>query len=402
MRGYGRVEPFGAAFFVAGSSRGGREITMDMQFFATAAKGLEEVLAGELRGLGIADPIIEKGGVRFAGDMSVCYRANLWLRTAHRILMPIADFFCDTPEHLYEGVRALAWTRYLTPDMTLAVSCNLRDSAMTHSGFVALKTKDAIVDAIRDSSGRRPNVDTADPDLLVNIHLVRNRCTVSLDTSGASLDKRGYRLDKREAPLRETLAAAIIEISGWDGSVPLVDPMCGAGTIPIEAALKASRRAPGLTRPGFGFQRWPGYDPRAWRGVIEESGEAMLESLPMPILGSDVSEGALRSAARNAARAGVDGFVGFFQGEIGESPNPSPPGILLCNPPYGIRLGEEELLKTLYRRIGDIMKRRFNGYTAYLLTGNPDLAKHIGLRASRRIVLFNGPIECRLLRYEMY
>jgi len=380
----------------------GRMVSMDMQFFATAAKGVEEVLAGEIRGLGIADPVVEKGGVRFAGDMSLCYRANLWLRTAHRILMPLADFFCDTPQRLYEGVRSLAWTRYLTPDMTLAVSCNLRDSAMTHSGFVALKTKDAIVDAIRDASGRRPNVDTVNPDVLVNIHLVRNRCTVSLDTSGTSLDKRGYRLDKREAPLRETLAAAIIEISGWDGSLPLVDPMCGSGTIPIEAALKASRRAPGLTRPGFGFQRWPGFEPLVWRTVVEEAREMMLESLPSPILGSDVSEGALQSAGRNAARAGVDRFVTFLREEMGDSPSPTPPGILLCNPPYGIRLGEEELLKALYKRMGDVMKRRFNGYTAYLLTGNPDLAKHIGLRASRRIVLFNGPIECRLLRYDMY
>lgn len=389
-------------FFMEGLVTIGGEITMDMQFFATAARGVEEVLADELRGLGIADPVIEKGGVRFEGDMSVCYRANLWLRTVHRILMPMADFFCDTPQRLYEGVRSLAWTRYLTPDMTLAVSCNLRDSAMTHSGFVALKTKDAIVDAIRDASGRRPNVDAADPDLLVNIHLNRNRCTVSLDTSGVSLDKRGYRLDKKEAPLRETLAAAIIELSGWDGSMPLVDPMCGSGTIPIEAALKASRRAPGLTRPGFGFQRWPGYDPLLWRSLVEEAGETVLESLPAPIMGSDKSESALRSAGRNAARAGVDGIVSFHQGELGESPSPPPPGILLCNPPYGIRLGEEELLKSLYKRIGDVMKRRFNGYTAYLLTGNPELAKHIGLRASRRIVLFNGPIECRLLRYEMY
>jgi len=389
-------------FFMDGFVTNGGEIIMDMQFFATAARGVEEVLAGELRGLGIADPILEKGGVRFAGDMSVCYRANLWLRTAHRILMPIADFSCDTPQLLYEGVRSLAWTRYLTPDMTLAVSCNLRDSAMTHSGFVALKTKDAIVDAMRDASGRRPNVDVSDPDLLVNVHLNRNRCTVSLDTSGVSLDKRGYRLDKKEAPLRETLAAAIIELSGWDGSMPLVDPMCGSGTIPIEAALKASRRAPGLTRPGFGFQRWPGYDSLLWQSLVEEAEEIMLESLPVPIMGSDKSESALRSAGRNAARAGVEGIVSFLQGEMGESPSPHPPGILLCNPPYGIRLGEEELLKSLYKRIGDVMKRRFNGYTAYLLTGNPELAKHIGLRTSRRIVLFNGPIECRLLRYEMY
>ena len=229
---------------------------MELEFFATAAKGVEEVLADEVSRLGVSEVTLEKGGVRFKGDMASCYRANLWLRTAQRILMPIAGFSCESPQHLYEGVRNVPWQQYLTPDMTLAVSCNLRDSKITHSGFAALKAKDAIVDSIRDSFGRRPDVDSRAPDLQVNVHLVRNYCTVSLDTSGASLDKRGYRLDKKEAPLRETLAAAIIELSGWDGSVPLVDPMCGSGTIPVEAALKASRRAPGLTRPGFGFQRW--------------------------------------------------------------------------------------------------------------------------------------------------
>lgn len=375
---------------------------MKVEFFATTAKGLEEVLAEEIRGLGIAAPVIEKGGVRFAGGMSDCYRANLWLRTAQRILMPVADFFCDTPQLLYEGVRSLPWTSWLTPDMTLSVSCNLRDSAMTHSGFVALKSKDAIVDVIRDRCGRRPSVNTHEPDLSVNIRLVRNRCTVSLDTSGISLDKRGYRLDRREAPLRETLAAAMIEISCWDGMSPLVDPMCGSGTIPIEAALKASRRPPGLTRTGFGFQRWPGFNPALWRKIVEKAREGILEGLPFPVVGSDLSADALRSAARNAARAGVDGIVTFNRREIGEGPVPEAPGILLCNPPYGIRLGEEEALKSLYRKLGDVMKRRFRGYTAYLLCGNPELAKHVGLRASRRFVLFNGPVECRLLRYDLY
>jgi len=373
-----------------------------MNFFATTAKGVEEVLAGELRALGVAEPVVERGGVRFSGDVSVCYRANLWLRTANRILMPLAEFSCDSPQSLYDGVRSLPWTRYVSADRTIAVDCNLRDSALTHSGFVALKTKDAVVDTIRDSSGRRPNVDAVNPDVLVNVHLVRNRCTISLDTSGTSLDKRGYRVDRREAPLRETLAAAMIALTGWDGSVPLVDPMCGSGTIPIEAALAASRRPPGLTRAGFGFQRWQGFDPSVWGRVLEEAKAGVLDSLPMPIVGSDVAAEALRAAARNAARAGVSRFVSFGNVDIGVCPNPTPPGIVLCNPPYGVRLGDLESLKPLYKRIGDVLKRRFTGYSAYLLTGNPDLAKHVGLRPSRRIVLFNGPIECRLLRFDLY
>lgn len=375
---------------------------MEMSFFATAAKGVEEVLANEIRSLGIPDPCLEKGGVRFRGDLGACYKANLWLRTAQRILMPVAEFPCDSPETLYEGVRSIPWARYLTPDMTLAVSCNLRDSAMTHSGFTALKTKDAIVDSIRDSHGRRPNVDTVDPDLLVNVHLVRNRCTVSLDTSGTGLDKRGYRLETKEAPLRETLAAAIIELSRWDGTSTLVDPLCGSGTIPIEAALKASRRPPGLIRSGYGFQRWPAYDASLWRNIFREAREQALSELPVSILGSDASSGAIRNARRNAERAGIAQFVTFGNRDIGDVSPPPSPGIVLCNPPYGVRLGEEEALKPLYKKIGDMLKRRFNGYTAFLLVGNAALAPCIGLRASRRIVLFNGPIECRLLRYELY
>jgi len=375
---------------------------MELEFFATAAKGVEEVLADEILRLGVSGVVLEKGGVRFKGDMATCYRANLWLRTAHRILMPIAEFPCETPQHLYDGVRSVCWQDYLNPDITLAVTCNLRDSKITHSGFAALKTKDAIVDCIRDSFGRRPDVDTRTPGLLVNVHLVRNRCTISLDTSGVSLDKRGYRLDRNEAPLRETLAAAMIELSGWDGSAPLVDPMCGSGTIPVEAALKASRRAPGFSRPNFGFQRWPSFDPVQWSVVLQEAQEQVRHSLPVPILGYDLSGRSLELARQNAQRAGVGSLVAFGRAGVGEWVPPTSPGILLCNPPYGVRLGEEEALQSLYKKLGDTLKRSFTGYTAYVLTGNPRLASCIGLKPSRRIVLFNGAIECRLLKYELY
>jgi len=375
---------------------------MEMDFFATAAKGVEEVLAAEIEKLGVSSVTLEKGGVRFKGGMKDCYRANLWLRTAHRVLVTVAEFACETPQQLYDGVRSIFWQQYLTPDLTLAVSCNLRDSKITHSGFAALKAKDAIVDSIRDSCGRRPNVDSRTPDLQVNLHLVRNHCTVSLDSSGSSLDKRGYRLDRKEAPLRESLAAAIIDLSGWDGSVPLVDPMCGSGTIPVEAALKASRRAPGLTRTSFGFQKWMSFDSESWRVALEEAQGQVCVSLTVPILGSDLSVGALEIARKNADRAGVGDLVSFSRAGIGESPSPAPPGVLLCNPPYGIRLGEEEALKALYKKLGDTLKKSFQGYTAFVLTGNPSLASCIGLKPARRIVLFNGPIECRLLKYEIY
>jgi putative N6-adenine-specific DNA methylase len=373
-----------------------------MDFFATTAKGIEELLAAELQSLGIAAAAVETGGVRFTGELDSCYRANLWLRTASRVLMPLAGFPCETPQQLYEGVRSIPWHDFITPQMTLAVDCNLRDSALTHSGFVALKTKDAIVDEVRDRCGSRPNVDTRDPDLRVNVHLVKNRCTVSLDTSGTPLDRRGYRLERNEAPLRETLAAALVMLTGWDGTVPLADPMCGSGTIPIEAALKAARRAPGLLRSSFGFQRWPGFDAALWQRLEEEAHDTALDSLPATITGCDRSARALAVARQNSGRAGVEGMINLLHREVGDFVPPPGPGVLLFNPPYGRRLGEEEELKPLYRQIGDVMKQRCTGYTAWLFTGSAELAKCVGLRASRRIVLFNGPIECRLLKYELY
>lgn len=372
------------------------------QFFATTAKGVEEVLAAELVRLGVSEVRAEGGGVRFAGTMEAGYRANLWLRTASRVLMPLADFPCQSPEELYQGARSVPWSDYLTPAQTLAVDCNVRDSALTHSGFVALKTKDAIVDLLREQHGSRPNVDTKDPDLRINVRLFKNRCTVSLDMSGLPLDRRDYRLDRHEAPLKENLAAALVELSGWDGSTPFVDPMCGTGTIAIEAALKALRVAPGLLRAGFGFQRWPGFDQRLWQRLVDEARAGVLAELPAPIAGSDISHSAIAMAHENARRAGVGDLISLGRGEVAELSPPPGPGVLIFNPPYGKRLGEEEELKPLYKQIGDVLKQRCKGYTAYLFTGNLELAKSVGLKASRRIVLFNGPIECRLLKYEMY
>jgi putative N6-adenine-specific DNA methylase len=286
--------------------------------------------------------------------------------------------------------------------MTLAVDCSLRDSAMTHSGFVALKTKDAVVDHIRDRCGIRPDVNSRDPDLRINVHLVKNRCTVSLDSSGTPLDRRGYRLERTEAPLRETLAAAMVALSGWDGSVPLADPMCGSGTIVIEAALRAARRAPGLLRTGFGFQRWPEFNAALWRELIAEARGMALPAIPAALVGSDRLTPALAIARQNARQAGVEGLIHWERREFSDFTPPPGPGTLILNPPYGQRLGEEEELKPLYRLIGDIMKQRCTGYTAYLLTGSQELSKCVGLRASRRFVLFNGPIECRMLKYELY
>ena len=373
----------------------------EMTCFTAVPRGAEEITAAELGRLGIQGAEVAKGGVAFTTGRAGLYRANLWLRTASRVLVRLAEFPCTTPEELYHGVHAIAWHDLITPAMTLAVDCTLRDSALTHSKFVALKTKDAIVDRIREQRGSRPDVNPASPDVRINIHLAKNRCTVSLDSSGDPLDRRGYRLERTEAPLRETLAAAVIALTGWDGGIPLSDPMCGSGTIPIEAALLAGRVPPGLRR-SFGFQRWLDFDARLWDRLLNEA-ESGIQRLPVGLItGYDQDSRALVLAGRNAAKAGFEGQVHFFHAALEEFRPEGDTGVVIINPPYGMRLGEEDELRELYCRIGDILKQRCRGWTGFVLTGNLELAKYIGLKASRRFVLFNGPIECRLLRYELY
>lgn len=369
--------------------------------FAAVPRGAEELTARELAEMGIAGAQLLRGGVSFVTDRAGLYRANLWLRCASRVLVTLATFPCSSPQELYQGVHAIPWQEIITPAMTLAVDCSLRDSALTHSGFVALKTKDAVVDRIREACGSRPSVDTASPDVRINVHLVKNVCTVSLDSSGDALDRRGYRLERNEAPLRETLAAAVIALTGWDGTMPLADPMCGSGTIPIEAALIAGRIPPGRRRT-FGFQRWLDFDSRLWDRIAREA-EVGIRPLPLGLINGYDSDGrALGVARRNAAAAGLEGQLHFFHGALEQFSPEGEGGVVIINPPYGMRMGEGDDLRELYCRIGDILKQRCRGWTGYVLTGNLELAKYVGLKASRRFVLYNGAIECRLLKYELY
>ena len=369
--------------------------------FAAVPRGAEELAGAELVALGISDAKPGKGGVAFHTDQAGLYRANLWLRTASRVLVQLAQFPCSSPTELYAGVHEIAWQELITPDMTLAVDCSLRDSVLTHSGFVALKTKDAVVDRIRESCGSRPNVDTTSPDVRINVHLHKNVCTISLDSSGDSLDRRGYRLERNEAPLRETLAAAVVALTGWDGSIPLADPMCGSGTIPVEAALLAANIPPGLQRQ-FGFQRWLDFDNELWNKICAEA-EGGIRKLPLGLItGYDLDSRALLLAGRNTSNAGLEGQIHFFHAALQEFRPEGDKGVVILNPPYGKRLGEEEDLRELYCQIGDVMKKYCRGWTGYILTGNLELAKYIGLKASRRHVLFNGAIECRLLKYDLY
>jgi putative N6-adenine-specific DNA methylase len=358
------------------------------------------VLAEELATLGAEAVEAGRGGVRFRGDRALLYRANLWLRTAIRVLMPILDARVTSPEELYDAVRSIDWSAYLTPEHTLAVDCNVRDSRLTHSHYAALKTKDAICDQFVERCGRRPNVDTESPMVSLNLHVYRDQAVLSLDSSGESLHKRGYRPVQTRAPLNEALAAGLILHTGWKGQSPLLDPMCGSGTLPVEAAWIALRRPPGLTRRCFGFQGWLDYDVRLWTRMRDEARQQVGKQLASPIAGSDVRRDAISFAEGNARAAGVGNLVEFSVLDLAEvRPPDGPPGIFVCNPPYGERIGEEKELRGLYRALGQVLQERFRGWQAYVFSGNGALARQIRLQVSNRWPLFNGKIRCELLHF---
>ena len=291
-------------------------------YFATCARGLEPLLARELADLGAEGVEPGRGGVRFRGDHALLYRANLWLRTAVRVLQPVMEKEVHSPDELYEAVRAIDWTAYLTPDHTLAVDCNVRDSAITHSQYAARRVKDAICDQFRDKTGRRPSVDAERPMVGLNLHIHRDRAVLSLDSSWNSLHKRGYRPIQTIAPLNEALAAALILHSGWDPATPLVDPLCGSGTFCIEAAWIALNRAPGLTREWFGFQGWIDFDRPLWNAIRDDARRAVRKELPAPIIGSDNHPGALDLARHNARAAGVGHAIRFLRRDIRDARPP--------------------------------------------------------------------------------
>lgn len=376
------------------------------RFFATAPKGIEQVLAEELKSLGASDVEPGSAGVAFVGPLEVGYRACLWSRTASRVLLPIASFAAPTAEALYEGVRGLDWRDHLRPAGTLAVDFSARDSQIAHTHFGALKVKDAIVDRMREVSGTRPSIDLEWPDLRVNAHLYRDVATLSVDLSGESLHRRGYRVRSTLAPLKENLAAAILFVAGWPEVMAqgggFVDPMCGSGTLAIEAALMAADVAPGLMRPRAGLTRWCQHDGALWTSLIDEAqarDQRHSPRLDLSIEGFDMDAAAVQAARANARRAGLGDCLHFEQRELSSTvrPNGIARGILVANPPYGERLGEIRALGRLYRRLGDVLKQRFAGWTGYVFTGNRDLVKEVGLRVKRRHVLYNGAIECRLL-----
>lgn len=370
-------------------------------FVAKTSFGFEHLLAGELSAIGAQNVRPGHRAVYFEGDKTVMYKANLYSRLSLRILKPIATFPAANEQQLYDGIKKIRWEKYLATGDTIAVDGVTVKSNLTHSLYIALKTKDAIVDQFREKTGQRPSVDLNFPTVRINVHLSSDVANVSLDSSGESLHKRGYRQETGEAPLNETLAAGMILLSGWDQRSPLTDFMCGSGTILIEAALLARRIAPGTFRKEFGFERWRDFDAGLWRSLLEEAKANEFTDLPFRITGTDRSSQMIRSAKMNAAAAGVASDIDFHALRFEDYTPEIPAQTIIVNPPYGGRITDDDLFY-LYEQIGDQLKKKYSGSNAWILTANRDAAKHIGLHPSRKIQVFNGALECRFLKYEMY
>lgn len=376
-----------------------------MHLTATTQFGLEEVLVDELRQLGATIEYVGSRAVEFSGDKKLLYNTVLWSRTAMRLLRPFADFYARDERALYDEVARIDWSKYIRPGQTFAITAVVNKSSFEHSLYVAQLTKDAIVDQFRERTGERPSIDTRNPDIRIHLRMLENEVILSLDAAGDSLHRRGYRQGTNEAPLNEVLAAGLILLSGWDKKSPLLDPMCGSGTLLTEAGLIAQRIAPGLFHQGkFGFENWPDFDAKLWQQVREEAEAQRIEEPQAYLAGSDLDPRVIDHAAQNIEAAGLDDCIRLSVRDVRDArpPQDQPPGLVIMNPPYGERIGEEAQMAALYKTIGDALKTNFQGYEAFIFTGNLEAAKAIGLKVSRRIPLFNGPIDCRLLKYELY
>jgi putative N6-adenine-specific DNA methylase len=370
------------------------------EMIATTLFGLEEIVAEELRNIGASEIEPLNRAVKFYGDKRLLYKSNLQLRTTLKVLMPISKFMVRDDRDLYKKVQRIEWDNYMSVDGTLSIEATVNGDYFTHSQYVALKTKDAIVDQFRDKFGRRPSVDLDNPDLKINIHITDRTCSVSLDSSGASLGKRGYRKEQSLAPISEALAAGIIALSGWDKKCDFLDPMCGSGTFPIEAALLACNIAPGRLRD-FSFMNWKDYDSVLWREVKKEAEEQIIEP-SCKIYGSDIDKQAVEMSESNASYAKIGHLISFKQMDFVHSEEHFNDGIIFMNPPYGERMLEEDAIIPFYQEIGTKMKHFHSGCNAWIISSNLRALKFVGLRPSRKIRLFNGPLECKLHKFELF
>jgi len=374
----------------------------------TCSAGLVDYVRQEVEDLGYEGGDYHKTGLEIQGDLYDAMRLNLHLRTAYNVLFLLKQFKCYSPDELYRNVKDLPWEDIISPAEYLSVVGRINTEYVKNSMYANLKVKDAIVDRIAGLTGSRPDSGKDKDKVVVQFYWKDNFCRLYLNTSGLKLSDRGYRKMPHKAPLRESLAAAIIMATDYDGRRPLICPMCGSGTLAIEAALIASRRAPGLLRSNYGFMHLKDFDESKWRQMRTEAlkkskargGKAGFK--PARIIATDIDAGAVEAARKNAMTAGVSHLIDFDVCDFAETVITPEPGIIVMNPEYGLRLGEIEKLKDTYKRIGDFFKQKCAGYTGYIFTGNPSLSKKVGLRTSRRIEFYNANIECRLLKYELY
>jgi putative N6-adenine-specific DNA methylase len=369
-------------------------------FFAPCPRGLAPALAGELADLGAHHPQAAEAGVSFTGPFDLVYAANLHSRIASRILWRVAQFPYSNENDVYERGKEVQWREYFSAERTFKVETNAHRSPVKSLDFVTLRVKDAIADHFRGALGHRPSVSPRDPDVRVHAFLDAKMCTLYIDTSGEPLFKRGRRDFVGEAPLKKNLAAGILRIAGWRPGVALLDPMCGAGTFLSEAADITLARAPGRSR-AFGFQNLSRYNASTWERLLAKAQREEKPMAPLPIYGSDLYGRTVDSARMNLRDAGLESAVTLKQVNLLELSAPADTGLLVTNPPYGVRLGEKEDLAQFYPQLGDTLKKRFAGWTAFILSGDPELAKLIRLSASKRTVLYNGALECRLYEYRM-
>ncbi len=379
------------------------EQKQDYKMTAQTMFGLEEILATELKKLGARDVETHNRAVSFVGDKGFMYKANLCLRTALRILVPVHSFELKNEQELYDNIKKMDWEKYLGVDDTLAINCSLNSRLFNHSQFMAQKAKDAIVDGFRERHGKRPSVDLDNPTVRINLFINQDKCLVSLDSSGDSLHKRNYRDSTNLAPINEVLAAGLIQLTGWDGHSNFVDPMCGSGTILIEAAMYAANIPSGCHRKSFGFQKWKDFDADLWQ-TIYDSAISKIKTGTLPhIVGGEISKNVARKAVINIHEAKVDDMVKINTTAFADlTPPEGDGGVMVINPPYGERMDKDDDILALYKSIGDTLKNNWAGYEAWMITSNPDAAKAVRLNPSRKIKVFNGALECRFLKYELY
>jgi len=372
----------------------------NFKMLAKTLYGLEELLAQELRRLGASRVEIGTRNVTFEGDTGFMYKANLCCRTAIKILKPISSFNVFTEDDIYKKVYDIPWENYMDVDGSLAVDATVFSKQFTHSKYISLKTKDAIVDRFRDKEGRRPDVDLDHPTLRVNIHIDRNICTLSLDSSGQSLHKRGYKVASTMAPINEVLAAGMIMLSGWSGQCNFLDPMCGSGTLLTEAAMIACNIPPNLNREEFGFENWPDFDVDLYE-LIENAALKKIKDFHFKIEGFDIEADIVSKAKENIKSANLQEFISVRKQDFFESKKENDNSLFIVfNPPYDERLQVDA--EKLYTSIGATLKHGYPGTQAWMITSNMEALKHVGLRPSRRIRLYNGKLESKLVKYEMY